>query len=74
MKCNEEVVSLQPMFTPKRFETSSSFVICPLSEGYSQGLDAFRSFFKQQYTRFSIRYVLCWTKKILRIKHISGST
>ena len=37
-KCHEEVLSLQPMFPPKRVDIS------PLTGGCSEGLDAF-SFF-----------------------------
>ena len=40
-KCHEEVLVLQPMIPPKRFDISS-----PLTEGCSEGLDAFRFFFK----------------------------
>ena len=41
-KCHEEVLSLQPMIPPKRFD------IFPLTGGCSEGLDAFRVFFKKQ--------------------------
>ena len=39
-KCHEEVLYLQPMIPPKRFD------IFPLTGGCSEGLDAFRFFFK----------------------------
>ena len=39
-KCHEEVVSMQPMIPHKRFDTF------PLTGGCSEGLDAFRFFFK----------------------------
>ena len=41
-KCHEEVLYLQPIIPPKRFDISP-----PLTEGCSEGLDAFRFFFKQ---------------------------
>ena len=40
--CHEEVLFLQPMIPPKRFD-----IFFPLTEGCSEGLDAFRFFFKQ---------------------------
>ena len=43
-KCHEEVSYLQPMIPPKRFDVSFP----SLTEGYSEGLGAFRFFFKQQ--------------------------
>ena len=39
-KCHEEVLSLQSMIPPKRFD------IFPLTGGCSEGLDTFRVFFK----------------------------
>ena len=42
-KCHEEVLHLQPMIPPKRFDLFS-----PLTGGCSEGLDAFRFFFKQR--------------------------
>ena len=39
-KCHEEVLYLQPMIPPKRFD------IFPLTGGCSEGLDAFRFLFK----------------------------
>ena len=42
-KCHEEVLSLQPMISPKHFD-----IVFPLTEGSSEGPDAFRFFFKQQ--------------------------
>ena len=36
IKCHEEVLSLQPMIPPRRFDISP-----PLTRGCSQGLDAF---------------------------------
>ena len=39
-KCHEEVLSLQSIIPPKRFD------IFPLTGGCSEGLDAFRVFFK----------------------------
>ena len=39
-KCHEDVLSLQPMIPPKRFEIFS------LTGGWSEGLDAFKIFFK----------------------------
>ena len=48
-KCHEEVLSLQPMFPPtKRFDMFSSCTTTGFAEGCSEGLDAFRRFFKQQ--------------------------
>ena len=41
MNCREEVLSLQPMIPYKRFDISP-----PLTRGCSEGLDAFRFFFK----------------------------
>ena len=40
-KCHEEVLCLQPMIPPKRFD-----IFSPLTEGCSEGLDVFRFFFK----------------------------
>ena len=42
-KCHEEVLSLQPMIPPKRFEISP-----PLTGRSSEGLDALRFFFKHR--------------------------
>ena len=39
-KCHEEVLSLQPLIPPKRFD------IFPPTGGCSEGLDAFKFFFK----------------------------
>ena len=47
-KCHEEVLYLQPMIPPKPFD------IFPLTEGCSEVLDAFRFFFKQYQTRYTI--------------------
>ena len=41
-KCHEEVLYLQPMIPPQRFD-----IVFPLTEGRSEGLGAFRFFFKQ---------------------------
>ena len=41
-KCHEEVLYFQPMVPPKRFD-----IFSPLTGGCSDGLDAFRFFFKQ---------------------------
>ena len=41
-KCHEEVLSLQPMIPPKRFD------VLPLTGGCSEDLGAFRFFFKQR--------------------------
>ena len=41
-KCHEEVMYLQPIIPPKRFD------IFPLTGGCSKGLDAFRFFFKSK--------------------------
>ena len=41
-KCHEEVLSLQPIIPPKRFD------IFPLTGECSEGLDAFIFFFKQR--------------------------
>ena len=41
-KCHGEVLYLQPMIPPKRFDIS------PLTGGCSEGLDAFRFFFKNK--------------------------
>ena len=38
----EDVLNLQPMITPKRFD-----IFFPLTRGCSEGLDAFRYFLKQ---------------------------
>ena len=46
IKCHEEVLSSQPMMPPKRFGISP-----PLTGGCSEGLDAFRFFFKYKYVR-----------------------
>ena len=35
-KCHEEVLYMQPMIPPKRFD-----IFSPLTGGYSEGLDAF---------------------------------
>ena len=43
--CHEEVLSLQPMFPTKRFD---NFSRCLVSGECSEGLDAFRYFFKNQ--------------------------
>ena len=40
-KCHEEVLYLQPMIPPKRFD-----IFSPLTGGCSEGLGAFRFFFK----------------------------
>ena len=40
-KCHEEVLFLQPMIPPKRFD------FFPLTGGCLEGLGAFRFFFKQ---------------------------
>ena len=40
IKCHEEVLSMQPVFSSKRL------TISPLSGGCSEGLDALRFFFK----------------------------
>ena len=44
LKCHEEVLSSQPMIPPKRFD-----LFPPLAGGCSEGLDAFRFFFKYFY-------------------------
>ena len=44
-KCHEEVLYVQPMIPPNRFDIFPS-----LTEGCSEGLDAFRFFFKQLYS------------------------
>ena len=41
-ECHEEILYLQPMIPPKRFD------IFPLTGGRSEGLDAFRFSFEQQ--------------------------
>ena len=41
-KCHEEVLFLQAMIPPKRFDMFPSLI-----EGCSEGLDAFRFFFKK---------------------------
>ena len=41
-KCHEEVLYLQPLIPPKRFEMFS-----PITGGCSEGLGAFRFFFKK---------------------------
>ena len=43
-KCHEEVLYLQPLIPPKRFDNFS-----PLTGGCSEGLGAFFFFFKQPY-------------------------
>ena len=43
IECHEEVLSLQPMIPPKCFDVAP-----PLTGGCSEGLDAFRSFFKNK--------------------------
>ena len=49
--CHEEVfISLQPMISPKRFDIFSS---C-LTEGCSEGPDAFRYFLKESESRCTI--------------------
>ena len=40
-KCHEEVLFLQPMIPPKRFD-----IFSPLTKGCSDGLDAFIFFFQ----------------------------
>ena len=47
-KCHEEVLYLQPMIPPKRFD-----IFSPLTGGCSEGLDAFRFFFKLSVPSFS---------------------
>ena len=42
LECHEEVLSLQPMILPKRFD------IFPLTGGCSEGLDAFSFYFNLQ--------------------------
>ena len=44
-KCHEEVLYLQPMIPP-----TTRFEFFPLTGGCSEGLDAFRFFFKQTHT------------------------
>ena len=50
-KCHEEVLSLQPMIPPKRFDIFSAVCV-----GCSEGLDAFRFFFKELGTLLTIRW------------------
>ena len=46
MKCQDAVLSLQPMIPPKRF-----VMFFPLTGGCSEGVDAFRFFFIQKQRR-----------------------
>ena len=43
IKCHEEVLSLQPIIPPIRFD-----ILPPPDLGISEGLDAFRFFFKRR--------------------------
>ena len=51
IKCHEEVLSLQPMMTPKFFfKHLNVFTFFPLTGGCSEGVVAFRFFFKYIHT------------------------
>ena len=54
-KCHEEVLSLQPMIPPKRFD------VFPLTGGCSEGLGAFRFFFKQRVLQYYNSKYYCTT-------------
>ena len=54
-KCQEEVLSLQPMIPPKRFD------VFPLTGGCSEDLGAFRFFFKQRVLQYYNSQYYCNT-------------
>ena len=57
---------MQPMIPPKRFD-----IFFPLTEGYSEGLDAFNFFFKNRFQESSISLEIgCFFSRIGRPRPI----
>ena len=68
-KCHEEVLYLQPLIPPKRFDISPH-----LTGGFSEGLGAFRFFFKNAHSMYGGDCDAAIAKAAAAVTHVQSQS